>query len=165
MNTVKLTPKGELRLDGHVISFEHDCAERLGNILPHPDLDAAICVMFVGTSEDYKRKRPDVLKNLYPHLYDVFHVDAKKLPTCLEFLKAHNPFWSDIEFSEENVSRVRACRDEALENARMVSALGIEINAIATSDIAHARPHDEVKEDFVGDVDGPRPCSTCFFAR
>ena len=159
INTVKLTPKGELRLDGHVISFEHDAAERLSNVLPHPNLDADIAVMFVGTADDWRKKKSDVLGRVYPHLYELFHVDGKKITESIEFLAANNRFWSDVVFNEENVRRVSACRNAALDNARVVSEEGIAIDAVATSDIARARPHEEHSEDVAEHADGTKPCS------
>ena len=143
INLVKLTPKGGYRLDGHVISFEHDAVERLGAVLPHPDLSAAINVMFVGTPEDWRRKKADLLQGVYPQLYSVFGLEKKKIEECLAFLTVSNPFWRDAAFSEEHLRRVVQSRDDVLDHVQIASSEGVAVNAVVTSDVANVRPHEE----------------------
>ena len=149
INLVKLTPTGGHRLDGHVISFEHDAVERLGAVLPHPDLRAAINVMFVGTPEDWRRKKADLLSGVYPELYSVFGVNSDKIEKSLRFLSYNNPHWADCAFSEENIRRLVESRDDILDHVEIASREGVDVNAVVTSDVANVRPHADNDEPFV----------------
>jgi len=46
-HTVKLTPKGGTRLDGHVITFEHNSPEAIGSVLPRKDIDSSIYALLL----------------------------------------------------------------------------------------------------------------------
>jgi len=154
LHTVKLTPKGGLRLDGHVIAFEHDAPSAISSVLPNNDLDSSIAVMFVGTAEDFRRNRRDVLA--YEKLYNLFRVDTHKIVAGLSFLSQENAFYKDITVDESRLQHLEKSRDSILDATHVTSEASAILDAFVTSDVASGRPHVDTEEEGVQSDDATR---------
>ena len=141
---VQIVPQHGTNLKGTCIAFDQMSTETLAKALPPPS-DAVmdrIKVLFVGTAEEWKRRRIDLLAKYYPVLYDMFSVDGGKVGTWLRFLKLHNLHYRDVDINLEGIENVYQFLAQDLFSEAHVcekeSTIALQTSAV--SDIASVRP-------------------------
>ena len=137
--TVQLVPEHANRLHGTCISFPHAAPEKILSSLPSLP-DSNINMIFVGTSDDWRKRRADILGKYYPLLYRNFTIRAGAILQWLKFLKLHHCFYGDISIDDTHAYDLENFFSTLANDSHVCSASEIaEIHAAATSDVAENR--------------------------
>jgi len=140
---VQLVPQHGTQLKGTCISFDHLAPDQIAIQLP-PTRDTvldAIKVMFVGSAEEWAKKKTDILSKYYPCLYQMFEVDRQAMTVWLQFLKQNNDFYRDVHLAPERFDDLVRAVDVLFGETYVAETEGISnLQKQAVSDIAGARP-------------------------